>query len=439
MTCQPLVDPAGCLAALATGAAKKTAAAAAQAAVGGLEARLQSLVSWTVTNSMDWWVKTGSPDLSGEQAVTSLRAWILPLAGATAAAGMIGAGIRMTLSRRHAPEAAAGAAMGLAVLVAVTAIGVLVPDVLLQAGDAWTTWILQQAAGSKGLAARMNDLMAATSVAGVPGALVAALDVVAVIVGLLQWVLMMFRDASLVVLAAMLPLAAAGTVTTATRPWFRRVTGWMAALIFYKPAAAAVYAAAFTLTGTSRSPSMIIAGFAMMLLSLVALPALMRFFTWTTGEVTGVSGGGFLQAASGAVAAGSTMRAFSGMGGAMGAAPAAESSGPGPASPGAAGAKDAGGTSPAGAPGGGPGSPPGPGGSGPGGSAGGSAAGGAPAGPGGAAQAGQAAAGGVSTAAATGPAGAAAAAVRVAGQGKHAAAYAFTGQGPAAPPDGAAS
>ena len=39
---------------------------------------------------------------------------------------------------------------------------------------------------------------------------------------LIQAVLMLFRQGALVILAGMLPLAAAGTLNPATRPWFRR-------------------------------------------------------------------------------------------------------------------------------------------------------------------------------------------------------------------------
>ena len=60
-------------------------------------------------------------------------------------------------------------------------------------------------------------------------------------------------------------------------------------------------------------------GFAMVFLSLLALPALMRFFTWTTGHVADASGGGgFLQTAlQGAVAVGA-MRGMSGGAGGSG-------------------------------------------------------------------------------------------------------------------------
>ena len=65
---------------------------------------------------------------------------------------------------------------------------------------------------------------------------------------------MLFRQAALVVLAGVLPLAAAGTLAPATRAWFSRTTGWMLAFIFYKPAAAAVYATCFALLGSGNDP-----------------------------------------------------------------------------------------------------------------------------------------------------------------------------------------
>ena len=128
---------------------------------------------------------------------------------------------------------------------------------------------------------------------------------------------MLFRQASLVILAGVLPLAAAGTLTPATRSWFKKITGWELALIFYKPAAAAVYAAAFTLVGTGKGVRTILIGFAMVALSLLALPVLMRLFTWTTGTISeSAAGGGFLQTVlSGTVALGALRGSFGGSGG----------------------------------------------------------------------------------------------------------------------------
>jgi hypothetical protein len=149
---------------------------------------------------------------------------------------------------------------------------------------------------------------------------IVVLGIVAIVLSAFQALLMLFRQGALVVLAGALPLAAAGTLTPATRPWFKKVAGWMMALIFYKPCAAAVYAAAFTMAGTGKNLTTILAGLAMIALSLVALPTLMRFFTWTTGQVENSSGGGFMQTALSSVTAIGAMRGYSGGAGAAGAA-----------------------------------------------------------------------------------------------------------------------
>ena len=147
--------------------------------------------------------------------------------------------------------------------------------------------------------------------------MVVVLGIIAILISAVQAILMLFRQASLVILAGVLPLAAAGTLTPATRNWFKKVTGWMLALIFYKPAAAAVYAAAFTLVGTGTGVRAILMGFAMVALSLLALPVLMRLFTWTTGTISeSAAGGGFLQTVlSGTVALGALRGSFGGSGG----------------------------------------------------------------------------------------------------------------------------
>ena len=57
-----------------------------------------------------------------------------------------------------------------------------------------------------------------------------------------------------------------------TRTWVRKVTAWMLALICYKPAAAAVYATAFTMIGSGRSPRTALMGFVMLALSVSRCP-----------------------------------------------------------------------------------------------------------------------------------------------------------------------
>jgi hypothetical protein len=312
MSCPALIEPA-CVVGKAIGSVAGAAAgSAASGALNGIASAIQGGVTWIVGNSLDWWVKVPSPDLASEPAVGQLQQWMLPIAVAIAVLGLIIAGGKMTLTRKANPLIDVGS--GLVTIAATSAVGVLLPSLLLKAGDAWSTWVLNASTGGQ-FATMMTTLL---SLNGAAPAVVVVLGIVAIIVSTVQAVLMLFRQAALVVLAGTLPLAAAGTLTPATRTWFRRVTGWMLALIFYKPAAAAVYAAAFTMIGTAVSIRTMLMGFAMVVMSLLALPALMRFFTWTTGQVAeSAAGSGFFQTMlGGAIAIGAVRGATGGFGGA---------------------------------------------------------------------------------------------------------------------------
>jgi len=308
MACPVLISPACVVVGKVAGAVAGTAAAGA---LNGIAAAIESGITWMVTQTSTWWVQLPSPDLSGEPAVGQLQQWMLPLTVAVAVLGLIIAGGKMALTRRANPLIDVGS--GLAVISATSAVGVLLPTLLLKAGDAWSTWVLQSSTGGQ----FTQRLASVLTLGGSTPAVVVVLGIVAIIISAIQAVLMLFRQGALVVLAGVLPLAAAGMLTPATRGWFRRVTGWMLALIFYKPAAAAVYATAFTMIGTGKDPRTVLMGFTMVFLSLLALPVLMRFFTWTTGHVADASGGGgFLQTAlQGAVAIGALRGMSGGAGG----------------------------------------------------------------------------------------------------------------------------
>jgi hypothetical protein len=312
MACPVLLDPA-CVVGKVVGSVLGSAAGtAANDALSGIASAIQSGVAWITANSVSWWVQVPSPDLAAEPAVTRLQQWMLPIAAAVAVFGMLVAGAKMALTRRANPLVDVGS--GLVTIAATSAVGVLLPTLLLKAGDAWSDWVLNASTGGQ-FGARLTDLLAMTGVAA--PAVVLILGIVAIIISAIQAMLMVFRQGALVVLAGTLPLAAAGTLTPATRPWFRKTTGWMLALIAYKPTAAAVYATAFTLTGTGKDIRTTLTGFTMVILSLTALPVLMRFFTWTTGAVAeSAAGGGILQTAlGGAIAIGALRGSSGGSGG----------------------------------------------------------------------------------------------------------------------------
>jgi len=333
MPCPTLITPECIVFGKAAGAA---AGKAASGALNGIASAVQSGIGWMVTQTVTWWVQVPSPNLAAEPAVGQLQRWILPIAAAVAVFGLIAAGGRMALTRKANPLIDVGS--GLVVITATSAVGVLLPSLLVRAGDAWSSWVLQASTGGQ-FTSRLTSVL---TLSDASPAVIVVLGIVAIIISAVQAVLMLFRQGALVVLAGMLPLAAAGMVNPATRTWFRRVTGWMLALIFYKPTAAAVYATAFTMIGAGRDTRTVLVGFAMVFLSLLALPALMRLFSWTTGHVAdSAGGGGFLQTALGGAVA---IRALRGSAGGSGAVEQARlvSARLGPQDPGPSGARASG-------------------------------------------------------------------------------------------------
>ena len=307
--CDTLVQPA---CATASSLISSATSSVAGDVLSGLASAMTDGVRWTVANTASWWVTIASPDLSAEPAITQMQAWLLPVTAAVAVAALIAAGARMVIARKANPLL--DVTGGLLTIAAATTMGTVVPALLLKAGDAWSSWVLQVSTGGQFTQRLSNVLVLGGNAAP---AVVLIFGIVAIILSLVQAALMLFRQAALIILAGVLPLAAAGSMTPMTRPWIRKVTAWMLALICYKPAAAAVYAAAFTMIGSGSSPKVVLMGFVMLVLTVIALPVLMKFFTWTTGTVAGSGGGGQIlgAAAIGAIAIG-TMRSPGGPGGA---------------------------------------------------------------------------------------------------------------------------
>lgn len=298
MPCNPLTDPA----CAANKVITSVTGSVAGDVLNGIAQAVTAGVKWIIENTATWWLHISSPNLAGEPAITAMQSWLLPITAAVAVAGVIAAGARMALTRRANPLL--DVTGGLLTLAAASTLGVTAATLLLKAGDAWSSWVLQVSTGGQ---FTQRLILALDLGQGAAPAVVLVFGVIAIVLSLVQAALMLFRQAALVILAGVLPLAAAGSIAPMTRAWVRKVTAWMLTLICYKPAAAAVYAAAFTMMGSGGSPQTALMGFVMLLLSVLTLPALMKFFTWTTGTIASSGGGGQLLGAAtlGAIALGS--------------------------------------------------------------------------------------------------------------------------------------
>lgn len=207
----------------------------------------------------------------------------------------------------------------------------------VQAGDAFSTWIIQRAAG-KDLGAAVTAYMAFGSAPGISQTLLIILALIAIVAAFVQAALMFVRAGMLVLCAGVLPLAAAaGIGGGAGKKTLDKILSWMIAFVLFKPAAAVVYAASFW-TISADDPNAHLAGIFMIVLASCALPALMRVITPHVEGLTSSGGNSGAGMAAGQAAASGARMLSSGSGSGRSGGAAARGGGhqPGLTSPGGA-------------------------------------------------------------------------------------------------------
>ena len=160
-------------------------------------------------------------------------------------------------------------------------------------------WFISQADAGSSFSTHLAQLLGVTGQAGgfTTGlAATATTAVIAIVLGLLaflgsviQIMLMLVRGGMLVLLVGTLPLIAAFSNTEMGHQWFRKATAWLLAFALYKPAAAIIYAVAFKLGGQQGALALL-DGVMMLILAILALPALLRFLVPATSALA--AGGG---------------------------------------------------------------------------------------------------------------------------------------------------
>jgi len=244
-----------------------------------------------VVEAASWWVTTPSVDPQ-DSAVIAAQAMTQPVILIMLVGSMLVQAIRVLISRKGEPAVAVF--FGLVRFAVVSAAGLAVLQGALLAGDALSEHILNGAANN--FAFLMRDVLSGEQ-SMLSLFLLLILSLIALVLGLIQWILMALRQAGLLVLAAMLPLAASGSLTKSTRVWLDRLAPWLIALVGYKPAAAFIYYIGFSYLSTTNSNKpgglgTAITGIMVLFLAVLAMPLMMRFFSWSSVQVAGGGGGG---------------------------------------------------------------------------------------------------------------------------------------------------
>lgn len=263
------------------------------------------------------------------------------------------------MAATNQPEHGIQAGWGVVRYVVAAGAGAGIVGILVAAADELSSWFIEQATGgdfAAGLAKMVIDS------GGLAFILIILFAIFGLITTLIQIILLVWRGGALVVLTGALAWAASMSGTAQGKEMFNKYVGWLVAYILYKPVAALFYAAAFKLMTTPGVPGDTdrtiehISGMALMLLALLALPAMIRLVAPLTAAVASGRGTGAALGAAAAVALPMGAMALAAGGGAASAAGAAAGgAGGGGGGGGAAGAAPLGGgdTGPTGSGGGG--------------------------------------------------------------------------------------
>jgi len=253
-----------------------------------------------IVDSLTWWVRTPSVDPQNP-AVATAQAYTLPLIALVLMGSVLVQAIRMTVSRKRDPALNVG--VGLVRYFVVATVGLVALAGAVKAADDFAAWVVGQTMVD--FSTRMKAVLAPAVITN-PFSLL-AMGGLGYLLGAVQWVLGFIRQAGILVLAALLPLAASGSINDSTKPWLNRMLPWLLTLVLYRPMAALIYMIGFTFLGTGNDVTTVMTGLMVLVLAVVAMPAMMRFFSWAGVSVTG--GGGAAMA--GAIGAASLIGATS--------------------------------------------------------------------------------------------------------------------------------
>ena len=290
----------------------KGAGGAVSSLAGDAITALAKSVLGALGHAVDWastlWVGIGTPPVAdaGGQAtgtVAFLQQNLLVFTtGLAVLCTLLGAGRIVYHEHKAAQLRDLGRYLATYVLVSGAAAGAA--SVLIGGCDQMASWFITRASAGSGFADHLANLLglatASTSqAAGTPAGFTVGLAgtvttaFIAIVLGIIaflgtviQIMLMLVRGGMLVLLVGTLPLVAAFSNTEMGLQWFRKASAWLIAFALYKPAAAVVYAVAFDLAGQQGALALL-DGVMMLVLAILALPALLRFVVPATSALAG--------------------------------------------------------------------------------------------------------------------------------------------------------
>ncbi len=302
----PGLGAAGCAAAraLADGPIASVAGAAAGSVGAAVLGQIAHAVfdAWWLLQAkvLTLWIHTPTPtaaDLVAPGRAGGYVAWLTQYVLVVSA--LLAAG-RTMLSRDA--RTLADFARTLALTIVVSALGVTVASALVRSGDAIAEALVRTDLVDAFGGPSTPIHAAVVAAGGTAGPLLIGL--LGSLASLVQFFVLLARNAVLPVVVLLLPLAAAAGGSALGRAWFSRLGAWLLALAFYKPVAAVIYAVVLHQARSADTFTTALTALVGMVAAVLALPALIKLFT-----PAAAGGGGGGSGYSAGMAAGAAARA----------------------------------------------------------------------------------------------------------------------------------
>ena len=223
----------------------------------------------------------------GSGGVRNVYAISLGLAAAIAALLLLGQVIRTAVTHDGGGLAQGLTGIGKAALASLLTL--TIAATALEAADQLTRFIVTRTFGSvQALSGKIASLVAWNI--NVQATLILIFAAVGILLTIVLWFELLLRNAAIAVLVATAPIAAAGQLSRSTQGWWPKLAGSAAQLIVLKPVIALVFCLGFSLTGSSSDVETLLSGMVVLILAVIAWPAVARFFAFASIQVGGGAG-----------------------------------------------------------------------------------------------------------------------------------------------------
>ena len=262
---------------------------------------------------LNWFFNQASPALADAQYLDILQSYFLPIQAVLLVLSVILACIRIVLAQSGTETVAAMDLMRTLVrtIVSVGLFGVGL-TLAIQMADAFSVWLIT-ASGGTDLSTKVDAMLLSDNSTWGPG-WVLMIALFGMAGAFIQTVLLVVRQAFLMVIVGVLPLAAAASSTEIGSSSYEKMRNWAIAFVLLKPAVASVLAVAFWAADPGSDVARL-QGLILLTVAAVAMPALLRMM-----NVSSSGGGSGMMGAAAGLAGGAALAAAGGVGLAAGVA-----------------------------------------------------------------------------------------------------------------------